>query len=411
MTKKRRMPPRYKSGPKKGKFMSKRAAAAKRRRKPRKNPITYTKMPGVGGVKRKRKITVRTTRLSTKGKAKLKRLRAKKAALTWEALRDLKRHERKGKKTVAKRRRKSKKTKTVRRVRRGKRSHASYVKAGRKAARTKAAKKAVRRAAAKKSRRRKGTKVVRRRKSVRSRKAVRRTRRTSRRRLGRAVLPRRPRLIPYKKRRKGKRRYARVSVKRGRLHVRALRNPNFKGMLINGGMLYAGILGMRVLANLVGKYIVTPYMVKAGQSAGTAKLLQLVPAGIGFAAAAFADKVIKGKPALVNGIQLGATVALFDAIMNIFVKPMLATSAPQVAALLSGIDDVGIQGYRGYHEYIPSRPGSLGLDVHEAMAMDEYIQTPAGMGFDVSEALADSEVDSFQRGYASGSLAHTVFSV
>lgn len=108
-------------------------------------------------------------------------------------------------------------------------------------------------------------------------------------------------------------------------------------------------------------------------------------------------------------------------IKNLIQKPMLESQTEMVktiGAALAGYDDLGVQGY-GYGAYIADPTGyslpaahrmlepGVGLDAHEAMALDEYV---SDVGYDVNEALAGSEADYIQRGGAGGSLSKTVFS-
>jgi hypothetical protein len=406
---KRRMPPRYKSGPKKGQFMSKRARAARhrrhnpevaapaatnpRRRRARRNPMTV--------------VTKRGRRYSAPLPKKGSRARKRYQALTHHATRSAKARKklrsmivsasrkRKGGHTVAKKRRAHK----------GKRSHRSYVLAGKKAARTRAAKKAHRRAAAKKSHRK-----VRRTQKTHTRKtyAPRRRRRVTHRRVRR--LGRRGitfRQHPKRGSRKYRRytlrsRYGKIGKRQGvRFTVR--RNPTVNGvkdMLMDGAMLYGGLMGMRVVRNLITKYVVPSLPASISGSLG--KYAGLLPAVGAFAIGLFAPKFIKGNDKLLRGVQAGATLVLLEAVMDIVVKPLLPAS---VTSLMG----TGYAGYGG--EYIRQRTRlpyqGYGAVAREAVA--EYVQQPMG-AFDVNEALADSEVDGMQRGYAAGSLARTVFS-
>lgn len=426
MAKKRKMPPRYKSGPKKGRFMSKRAVAARRaapkrapkRRKARRNPFGFypagatTKLKSATGGRSKRKRRAYAKGMKSVAAAKgrafgvkaKRRAAARKAAATRaakkakrslaakKAARTRARHL-KGAATVAKKRRKSKKSKSTKR--RGRRlTHAQAVALGRKGGK----------AAARKRRRRA--------KSARPGKARRRRARRV------VVSPRRKRTVYYRTKKRGKLRRATLRVRRvkrkgarsyGRLTVS--RNPlsAMKGMLKSGLMLYGGILGMRVVNNLLKQYVVP----KLGTSL-PAKLVPVLPALGGFVLAAFAPKLLPGKTALVNGLQAGAVVALGDALVNTFIRPSLPAN---VQGLLAGVDDgygaYGRFGY-GYGEYLnppAQRSIGMGTDVSEAMALDEYVQQPGGLsGFDVQEALSDNEVQGFQSGFAAGSLSKTVFS-
>ncbi len=189
-----------------------------------------------------------------------------------------------------------------------------------------------------------------------------------------------------------------------------VRHNDMKSMLMQGLGLFGGFYGMKVINNLLRIHVTSKI---PGLPVSVAPI---VPAIGGFVLALLAPKLIKGKPALVGAIQAGATIALLDTVVKSFVIPQLPAT---VKPYLQGIDDIGYGSFSGFGypslgEYIPQQPGSLsdyGIEAHEAMALDEYVQERSGMGFDVNEALADSEVQGFQSGYAAGSLAKTVFSV
>jgi hypothetical protein len=288
---------------------------------------------------------------------------------------------------AAPKRKRTKKAKKAKRVgtRKHKRSHASYVKAAKKGARTK------------------------RRNALAAGKSVPRRRRRSR----KTVTVFTARRKPSSKRRSRyvvRRSVGRIKDRKGRSHrfyrySVARKNPlgAMKSMAMNGAAIFGGYMGAKLVSNLISKYVV------AKISAIPATIAPLVgPLGT-FVLAAFAPKIVK-KPSIVNAIQTGAAIGLFKTVLDQFVMPALVKSAPSVAGLLAGIDDMGIQGYGG--EYVASRPalGMGGFQVSEAMALDEYVERPALGGFDVTEALADTEVDALQSGYAAGSLRGTVFS-
>lgn len=387
MPKKRRMPPRYKSGPKKGQFMPK---AARRRKVARKriktNPPKVTHVSATG---KKRKLVL--SKLGKKGRA-LYRTKYKGKTVPTSAvpgiIDEINRYRKRSKPVAKKRKSKKAKKSTKRHVTR---RHGMS--------------KAKRRAAAKKGwarRRRTGTVKVKRVRKARKhtvRKHVAK-RRVSRRRTRVLYLKARPRsrkLKAYRLKR------GRKPTKRGFNHYSVARNPGnaIGSMLKDGAMLFGGILGMRVLGNALKTYVIDKYMSSMTASLGSAA--KVLPGALSFVLAAFSGKFIKN-PKIVATVQTGAAIALFDGIFQAFVKPAVATN-PTAAALLAGVDDYG---YRGYGEYVPAQR-QLGYDVQEAMALDEYIPGQGGMGFDVSEALAESEVQGFQAGYAGGSLSKTVF--
>ena len=225
------------------------------------------------------------------------------------------------------------------------------------------------------------------------------------------------------------------SKKRGLKHyvarpVVVRRNPGaaLKQMLLSGGGTFIGLLGMRALNYHMGKLIVdkltgsttattstTSTTSTAGYGFGAdagimTKLAPVIPAALGLVAAAFAGKFIKGQPAVVQGLQTGATIAFFDVAFGALLKAVgqdskLAYLAP---GLSGGYGEYLPLPVSDYGEYLPQQAQSpMGAEVQEALA--EYVQNPMS-GMDVEEALAADEVDQLQRGYASGGFAHTVFS-
>jgi len=281
------------------------------------------------------------------------------------------------------------------------RSYASYVAAGKKAARTRA---------------RHATSSVAPRRRRKTRKAAVTSRRRRKSRLVTVLHVRKS----TRNRRRGPltiRRYTKGSrfIYRSRLK----RNPlnAMKSMIMDGAALYGGYVGSRIIGGLLQEYVLSK--ITALQTPDMLKVKTLIPSALTFVLAAFAGKVLPNQPKVVSAIQTGATLNLLITAIKTFVVPNLgtmATSAPWLAGALQGIDDMGFRGYGygGYGqigEYIQQRP-DLGAYVQEAMALDEYVQDGGGMhGFDVQEALADSEVQGMQSGFAAGSLARTTFAV
>jgi hypothetical protein len=208
----------------------------------------------------------------------------------------------------------------------------------------------------------------------------------------------------------GRRRWA-PSIKR------AGRNP--MTVLKTALPIYGGILAIRIVSGLLKKYVADKYATTLGAAA------PYVPAGLAFLFAALAApkiKAISSKPALLQGLQLGATIALGDVLIRNLVQPALLKNENEtikaIGTALAGYDDLGVQGY-GYGSYIADPTGyslpqahrtmepGVGLDAHEAMALDEYV---SDVGYDVNEALAGDEAGYIQRGGAGGSLSKTVFS-
>jgi len=342
------------------------------------------------------------------------------------------------KKAAATRRRNARKTTTVRsnpkrrkpvaRKRRRTRSKASYAAAGRKAARTRAAKKSKRSRAGKKgARKRRRTKSGRfTRKTVRGNPPKRRKRRSRKGAVRYSRQKMRMRPAPYKRKRPYRMGRKTVRSKRtGRKHYRyqpkrVSRNPMtaMKAALKNTMPVFGGLLAIRVINGLLKG----PLAGVTASSPMLAKYGSLIAPAVSFIGACWlGPKVLKGKPRFVQGLQIGATIALGDALIKQFVIPMSLTMQPGVAknvvGSLAGYDDMGVLGYGAYigdptGYSLPSQHAQdisgYGLDVQEAMALDEYV--PEGYGLDVEEALAGTEEQYLQTGGARGALFGTVFS-
>jgi hypothetical protein len=180
--------------------------------------------------------------------------------------------------------------------------------------------------------------------------------------------------------------------------------------------IYGGVLAIRVANGYFKKFVSDRYSAQLGRAA------PFVPAGAMFLLSTLvAPKIgfLRRKTKILEGMQLGSAFALFDTVVKELVSPALMGTAPTLATALAGYDDVGVMGMGSYiadptgYSLPPAsqvaEPG-VGLDVTEAMALDEYIAEPmGGMGFNIEEVLADSEIDYMQRGGAGGSLAKTVF--
>jgi len=207
-----------------------------------------------------------------------------------------------------------------------------------------------------------------------------------------------------------KRKTRRAAAHRQKYYVR--KNPinALKGMVKEGMFTFAGILGVRALSKVIEDKLITGSATFApGTTLG--KIAPVLPSAIAMLLAALSPKVIKGQPALVKGLQNGATLVFFDAVLEAVLK--VADPGKKVSGyLLPGMSGYG---YGGYSEYVASPMGGMGLEVESAMALDEYVAAPShqlGMGgdFDVEEALAGNEGQAFETGYAGGTLAKTVFS-
>lgn len=176
-------------------------------------------------------------------------------------------------------------------------------------------------------------------------------------------------------------------------------NPSMssvKSAMKEGLMLYAGLAGMRVVNKMLNTYVVSKFAASV-----PAKLLPILPAGLGFAGAIFfAPKLVK-KANLLSKLQLGATLALIDAAVESFIKPMLPAN---------------VQQYLGYGAM------SVHVPLAEYTPYDNRLGMGSGMGdyvddnrygadsYEVHEALAGDELAYMERGGAGGVFSKTVFS-
>lgn len=311
-------------------------------------------------------------------------------------------------KTVAKRKTTKRKTSTRRTVSRGRKKM------------TKAHRDAISRGLRRANRRKKMARTVSRRKKKYTKKRTRKYKTRAKKPLGR--FKGKKRYVRSGKTRGGrwakgkmrKRTYAKVNrtrrLKRGsrrtvRQGYNVRKNPlnAIKGMLKEGMYTFGGVLGMRAVTHLIKGQLSTIASLNTGTMG---KIAPVLPSALGMLLAALAPKVIKGQPALVKGLQQGATIVFFDTLLSTFLPAGTARNMLLPGAALP----VAGYGY-GMNEYVGS---PLGLEVESAMALDEYVAGPnrqLGMGgdFDVEEALAGGESQSFESGYAGGTLAKTVF--
>lgn len=218
----------------------------------------------------------------------------------------------------------------------------------------------------------------------------------------------------------------------GRPHFRhrlgiVKRNPGLGdiGALVKKVLpIYGGMIAARVITGVVDKNVIQAYLVGADKviKPENAAYAKMAAPGLTFLLSVlFGPSVLKGPTGgqLLEGLQLGSLVTTFDTILS----AILPVNAKAYIGL-TGYDDMGVLGYggyrRGYGAYMADPTGyslppahatlepGMGLDVHEAMALDTYVPDN-GMGLSVEEALADSESDYMQRGGAGGSLSKTVF--
>lgn len=316
------------------------------------------------------------------------------------------------KKTTTKRKRKTTRRKPVAK----KRSTASRRAAALKGIRRQKAKKAARsragRKATKRRLRKSGFRIGKKRKGVKG--AVMRTRSGRR---------KRTRL------RRGKR--GMYNVRRTRVAATSRRKAHWRGSLTKAQNpvkavtqtlkkvlpIYGGVLAFRAINGLVGDQInksTTLQKIPASVRPFVSPLVML----LGATWLLPKTKVLKG--ALLEGLQLGAAMGVFDAAVKQFVVPALAKSTnPTMLTLsksLAGYDDMGMLGYGAYLPdpggySLPTSPSGpiglgMGADVHEAMA--DYVQD-VGMGAPVEEALTGGEEHYLQTGGAAGSLSGTLF--
>jgi hypothetical protein len=372
----------------------------------------------------KRKTARKTTRSRASYKkaarkaARTKKLNAaKRSAAAKKAAIAMWKRRRGTKKTTAKRKTVKRKTATKRR---GKLTKAQRSAAARKGARTKRRNQMAKRTVSKKRRTYKRKKSVSRRRKfpkTRARKPLgrfkgKRRRVVSGRKLGGRYAKYAKRT--YTKVRRHKKRTARARAHAQRYVVRKNPIAALKAMVKDGIFTFGGILGIRALSTLLEKNVFNSATFQTGALASVAPLLA---PGVAMLLSALAPKFITGQPKLVQGLQAGATLVMFDAILKTVLKSVdpkgdiseyllpgsgttvLVTTAPPAAS-----------GWGGYNEYVGS---PMGLEVESAMAMDEYVASPQlGMGgdYDVQEALAGNEGNAFETGYAGGTLAKTVFS-
>lgn len=377
-----------------------------------------------------------------KPKAKTTRRRRKKTAAT---------STRRRKKTTTKRR--STKRRTVKRTA-SKRVSPKRRAAGKKAARTRAANKRKRVAAGKKAaktRKRRGNPGVkaktnprrrRRRKTATRRNPVarRRKRRVSmatRKKISRA-LKRRNRSNPPKRKRRKSRAKGRLSKQRVRLRAKprakrkstyrvrrtrrvsrgghsyyqynlSRQNPGgaLKGAFMAGLGVYSGVLAARVLGNVLQKKVFTKDGVARGgmpsflTSGLTSKIL---PGAAMLALSVFLlPKVLKGKPNIIRGLQMGSVVALADGLVQGLIAQ--GTIPSSVSSYLSG--------YSGFGGFAYTQPLAEYVDYDNRLG--EYVDYDNRLGSYGGEAteplaLGADELAYFQTGGAGGVFNKTVFS-
>lgn len=209
------------------------------------------------------------------------------------------------------------------------------------------------------------------------------------------------RAVKYKLKRKTRRssrgkRYYRYHISKNPLNA-------IKGALKEGLAFYTGLLGARVINNVLKLYVTDKYVApKVTDTAGAMYkyVLPILPHLIGFGLTTVVlPKVMKGKQALVGKFQLGATIALFDAVFNTVVAPNLGDAKKYFS------------GYGAYNVHVPLAE-YLNYDNRLGGGMSEYLDHDnryGGLGMEVHEALAADEAHFMQSGGAGGVFAKTVF--
>lgn len=414
-----------KAGPRPTGVRRKRRTVAKRKPAKRK---TAARKPAKRKTAARKPAKRKTARKTTRSRASYKKA-ARKAARTKKlnaakrsaAGKKAARTRRRGKKRTVSSKRTTVKRKKTATKRRGKLTKAQRSAAARKGARTRRRNQMAKRTVSKKRRTYKRKKSVSRRTrkyKTRARKPLgrykgkRRYVRSGRKRGGKwARHPKRT----YATIRRRKRRTSRARAHNQRYHVRKNPIAALKAMVKDGIFTFGGILGIRALSTLLEKNVFNSATFQTGALASVAPLLA---PGVAMLLAALAPKFITGQPKLVQGLQAGATLVMFDALLKTVLKqvdtngsisPYLLPGAA-TTVLVTTAPAAAQQGWGGYNEYVGS---PMGLEVESAMALDEYVASPQlGMGgdFDVQEALAGNEGNAFETGYAGGTLAKTVFS-
>lgn len=359
-----------------GKFISKaavkRSRAAKKRTKkaaPKRKRTTTIKRPRVTvtvktNVKRKtvkRKANPRKDPKRVAAGKKAARTRAKKAAA--RSLAGKKAARTRKKKTTKKTRSKSVITKAQRRKwgRKG----------GLKAARMRKAK---------------GRKKTTKRKTTRRKTAKRKT--TRRKKTVRTLM-----LRPARKRR-GKKVKHRVIRRKRRYTVKKNPMKTMKSALMSGLGVFAGLMGMKVINNALRIHVTEKV------PGIPAQLVPILPSLAGFLASTIVVPKVTKKKKFVDALQMGATVAMLDAVFAQFVRPQIAKS-PALAPYFAG--DMTV--YEPVAAYQVHEPVAEYVDYDNRLG--DYVPDNRYGQFQVTEALAADEIDYMQRGGAGGVFAKT----
>jgi hypothetical protein len=186
----------------------------------------------------------------------------------------------------------------------------------------------------------------------------------------------------------------------------ARQNPGsaLKGALMAGLGVFGGVLAARMTGALLAKHVL-PKLLPATTSAATARWVGALLPGLSmFLLATFvAPKVIKGKPNVVRGLQMGSVVALADGLINALVAG--GTIPVSVQPYVQG-PGYAMQGF-GAFQY--SQPLADYVDYDNRLG--EYVDMDNRYGGEANEplALGADELAYFQTGGAGGVFNKTVF--
>ena len=338
----------------------------------------------------RRRIKRRVRRKNARTKGAFSMSRSRKAASTYV------RKKRKYKKpSTSIKRRKTTKRKTAKRKtvsRKGKRSHASYVKAGKKAARTRARKKAARSASAKKASRkrtRKSPRKTTRRKYTKKRKTTRATKSRKRslamkkawRKRRKGFVKQGRKKIYYKTKRRT--RYKKAVRRRGSVRKRGYplwRNAT-KAWLMTIGIGGAGLLAAEMLSGFVQKKANEKGYGSKLMVAGANVLPIVVPLAASWAMMRYGSKIVKDAEVRSTlSIALGMIGAL--SAINQLIVPKLPANIQASMNMAGYVRSAGVRGYvRAMGSYPSSRLMSQGT-MRGALPAPKPYGVSSGAGMD-----------------------------
>jgi hypothetical protein len=161
---------------------------------------------------------------------------------------------------------------------------------------------------------------------------------------------------------------------------------SMKQALAKGAAFWAGLTGMRVINSALKIHVTDRFAASL-----PAQIAPLLPSLAGFLASTIIIPRVTRKKAFVESLQMGATVAMIDAVFNTFIKPSLPASM--------------VPYFSGYGEMTVYEPVSEYVDYDNRLG--DYVPDNRYGQFEVTEALAMDEVDYMQRGGAGGVFAKT----